>query len=85
VQEGHCFCCSRRRLRDTVAVDHFVPWRRYPFDLAHNFVLAHDRVASIKITRWAYEQVAGQGGQVWVKGNELVRLGREWEEVLDQR
>jgi 5-methylcytosine-specific restriction endonuclease McrA len=123
VQEGRCFYCDGR-LRDSVAVDHFVPWRRYPFDLAHNFVLAHgrcngskgdrlaavphlerwaernsnelyelprrfeeaglvhDRVASLKITRWAYQQVARERGQVWVKGNELVRLGREWERAL---
>ena len=25
----------------TSAVDHFVPWSRYPVDLGHNFVLAH--------------------------------------------
>ena len=23
------------------AVDHFIPWSRYPLDLGHNFVLAH--------------------------------------------
>jgi hypothetical protein len=33
VQEDHCFYCH---------VDHFIPWARYPVDLAHNFVLAHD-------------------------------------------
>nr|WP_258223061.1 HNH endonuclease [Aeromonas sp. HMWF016] len=22
-------------------VDHFIPWRHYPIDLGHNFVLAH--------------------------------------------
>ena len=105
-------------------MDHFVPWRRYPLDLGHNFVLAHgscnssksDRLAALphlrrwhkrnvsglyelpgrfseaglthdleasnRITRWAYGQVAGQGGQVWVKGGTLVALGRDWEGVL---
>lgn len=24
-----------------MAVDHFIPWSRYPRDLGHNFVLAH--------------------------------------------
>lgn len=124
VQDGECFYC-RRRLRSSMAVDHFIPWSRYPLDLGHNFVLAHngcnsakadrlaaaphlerwvvrnqethlyeldrrfehaglvhDREASIRITRWAYEQVARQGGQVWVRDNELVRLGEDWEAVL---
>ena len=124
VQEGECFYC-RGRLRSTAAVDHFVPWSRYPLDLGHNFVLAHngcnsakadrlaavihlerwverntkthlyeldrrfehaglihDRSASLRITRWAYDQVARQGGQVWVQDNQLVRLDSDWETVL---
>ena len=123
VQEGRCFYCGRA-LQHAGAVDHFIPWRRYPLDLGHNFVLAHttcngskgdrlaavphlrrwhernvsglyelprrfdeaglvhDRGASTKITRWAYQQVAGQDGQVWVKGKTLVSLGGEWEGVL---
>jgi len=125
IQEGRCFYC-RRTLKESAAVDHFIPWRRYPLDLGHNFVLAHnacngqksdrlaaishlrrwhernvsglyelprrfeeaglvhDRGASTKITRWAYQQVARQGGQVWVKGKTLVRLGEEWQGVLAQ-
>jgi hypothetical protein len=48
-------------MRGDVAVDHFVPWRRYPFDLGHNFVLAHptcngrkgDRLAAVDhLRRW---------------------------------
>jgi hypothetical protein len=43
-------------------VDHFVPWSRYPVDLGHNFVLAHqscngsksDRLAAgDHLARWA--------------------------------
>ena len=125
IQEGRCFYCrGRLQAAAAVAVDHFIPWRRYPLDLAHNFVLAHgtcnsskgdrlaavphirrwhernltgqydlprrfeeaglvhDRIASQKITRWAYQQVAGQGGQVWVKGKTLERLGEGWEGVM---
>jgi hypothetical protein len=41
--------------------------------------LVHDRGASTKITRWACQQVARQGGQVWVSGKTLVELGEEWE------
>ena len=29
-------------------VDHFVPWSRYPADLGHNFVLAHDKCNNAK-------------------------------------
>jgi hypothetical protein len=29
-------------------VDHFIPWVRYPRDLGHNFVLAHDSCNSRK-------------------------------------
>ncbi len=38
-QAGRCFYCERpfTGRRD---VDHFVPWSRYPVDLANNFVLA---------------------------------------------
>ena len=41
IQHGDCFYC-RTRMHDKVAVDHFIPWSRYPRDLEHNFVLAHD-------------------------------------------
>jgi len=38
-QEGQCLYCRRRV--DSGEIDHFVPWSRYPRDLAHNLVLAH--------------------------------------------
>jgi hypothetical protein len=41
VQGGVCFYCRRPLVRKTGHVDHFIPWARYPVDLAHNFVLAH--------------------------------------------
>src|SRR5262249_31128983 len=42
VQSGRCFYC--RRLLQTHAghADHFIPWARYPVDLGHNFVVAHE-------------------------------------------
>jgi hypothetical protein len=55
------------------------------YDLPRRFEeagLTHDLGASTRITRWAYGQVAGQEGQVWVKGRTLVPLGREWEGLL---
>lgn len=40
LQSSRCFYCGERinRVGD---VDHFIPWSKYPRDLAHNFVLAH--------------------------------------------
>src|SRR5512134_95735 len=47
VQAGRCFYCARR-IPGRGHVDHFVPWVRYPRDLGHNFVLAHDACNSRK-------------------------------------
>jgi len=38
-QHGQCLYCLRRV--SAGHIDHFVPWSRYPRDLAHNLVLAH--------------------------------------------
>lgn len=54
VQEGRCLYC-RDRLRGDACVDHFIPWRRYPTDLGHNFVLAHERCNGRKADRLAAE------------------------------
>jgi len=40
VQVDLCFYCARP-MGAGLAVDHFIPWSRYPRDLGHNFVLAH--------------------------------------------
>ncbi|WP_405230356.1 HNH endonuclease [Lentisalinibacter sediminis] len=40
LQAGRCFYCAGR-IRSNAAVDHFIPWSRYPLDLGHNFVLSH--------------------------------------------
>lgn len=39
-QAGECFYCGRK-VSDEGALDHFVPWSRYPLDLGHNFVFSH--------------------------------------------
>jgi hypothetical protein len=39
IQEGRCFYCDGR-IRGKGAVDHFIPWSRYPLDFGHNYVLA---------------------------------------------
>jgi hypothetical protein len=41
LQHGTCLYCQKKFSKRT-QVDHFVPWSRYPADLGHNFVLAHD-------------------------------------------
>jgi hypothetical protein len=64
IQDGRCFYTGRR-LDAGSAVDHFIPWSRYPYDLGHNFVLAsadanaakRDNLASERhLERWI-EQV----------------------------
>ncbi len=47
VQKGVCLYCQRPLGRH-LQVDHFVPWSRYPADLGHNFVLAHDKCNGAK-------------------------------------
>jgi 5-methylcytosine-specific restriction endonuclease McrA len=42
IQSGECFYC-RDPIRAGAEVDHFIPWSKYPRDLAHNFVLAHGK------------------------------------------
>jgi hypothetical protein len=70
LQDGLCFYCGKA-IHDGGAVDHFIPWSRYPRDLGHNFVLAHggcnqDKrdmlAATAHLQRWVernYTQEAG--------------------------
>jgi len=39
LQKGRCFYCQQP-IRTEDALDHFIPWAKYPSDLGHNFVLA---------------------------------------------
>ena len=41
LQMGVCFYCQKK-ISNTGAIDHFIPWARYPRDLTQNFVLAHE-------------------------------------------
>lgn len=61
LQEDMYFYCREPLPGKNVAVDHFIPWSRYPVDLGHNFVLAHAtcnsnksnlRAASIHLEHW---------------------------------
>lgn len=40
LQKAQCFYCGET-MGDSIAVDHFIPWSRYPRDLGHNLVLVH--------------------------------------------
>jgi hypothetical protein len=62
VQTGRCFYCERSVPRQAGHVDHFIPWSKYPVDLGHNFVVAHQTCNSAKadhlaateyLTAWA--------------------------------
>jgi hypothetical protein len=65
LQGGACFYCGSR-VRDGGAVDHFIPWSRYPLDLGHNFVLAHASCNQDK-----RDMLAAVGHlQRWVERNE---------------
>ena len=48
VKNGRCFYCDGSVRENKIAVDHFIPWARYPADLAHNFVLADERCNGAK-------------------------------------
>ncbi len=61
LQQACCFYCGSRIATSGGAVDHFLPWSRYPRDLGHNFVLAHEACNAAKsdhlaapehLTRW---------------------------------
>jgi 5-methylcytosine-specific restriction endonuclease McrA len=62
VQDGQCLYCRKGLRSDTLHVDHFVPWSRYPMELAHNLVASHQRcnlqksdhlAAEAHLDRWA--------------------------------
>lgn len=48
VQAGRCFYCERSLPKQAGHVDHFIPWSKYPVDLGHNFVVAHQTCNAAK-------------------------------------
>src|SRR5262249_18064441 len=65
VQKGVCLYCQKPLSRQS-EVDHFVPWSRYPADLGHNFVLAHDKCNNAKADYLAAENHLA----AWVERNQ---------------
>jgi hypothetical protein len=66
IQKGVCLYCQKPLPRQT-HVDHFVPWSRYPADLGHNFVLAHDHCNNAKSDHLAAENHLA----AWIKRNRV--------------
>jgi hypothetical protein len=52
-QRARCLYCAKE-LRGAGCVDHFIAWSRYPVDLGHNLVLAHDACNAKKRDFLAY-------------------------------
>ncbi len=52
-QDGRCFYCDGALRARDAAVDHFIPWTRYPVDLGHGFVVADARCNTQKSDRLA--------------------------------
>lgn len=68
LQSGRCFYCGDA-IRTAGDVDHFIPWSKYPRDLAHNFVLAHPECNRRKSDMLAAEQHLAR----WVERNDRYR------------
>src|SRR5262245_35842593 len=66
VQQGDCRYCQKK-LSKEAQVDHFIPWSRYPADLGHNFVLAHNQCNNAKSDYLAAEKHLA----AWAERNRL--------------
>jgi 5-methylcytosine-specific restriction endonuclease McrA len=66
VQHGVCLYCQKNLPMQT-HVDHFIPWSRYPADLGHNFVLAHNHCNNAKSDYLAAEKHLA----AWAERNRL--------------
>jgi hypothetical protein len=84
LQRGLCFYCERS-IPSGACVDHFIPWSRYPRDLAHNLVLAHGACNSRKSDLLGGEAYLER----WVRfvsdhGPDLVQIGSEAGLLVDR-
>ena len=91
---GHNFVlahpsCNNRKSDFLAAEEHLERWvvrnHRQAEPLAEAFAglgIDYDCDSSVRIARWAYDQVENAGGEVWVQGKELRPLGPGWRPVL---
>lgn len=56
LQNHRCFFCNGTLQERSSAVDHFIPWSRYPRDTALNFVVAHNKCNNDKSDLLAAER-----------------------------
>jgi HNH endonuclease len=68
--QSKCFYCNRPLPQHAGHVDHFIPWSKYPVDLGHNFVLAHDKCNLAKADHLA----AADYLEAWAYRNTLHRI-----------
>jgi hypothetical protein len=84
LQYGRCFYCERS-LPAAAVVDHFIPWSRYPRDLAHNLVLAHGACNSRKSDLLGGEVYLGRWAQfVSDHDADLIAIGTEAGLLVDR-
>jgi hypothetical protein len=81
-QNGQCLYCLRKI--SAGHIDHFVPWSRYPRDLAHNLVLAHVECNSKKSDLLASESHLER----WLQRNRdydtaIIKAGRTANIIVD--
>ena len=76
MQENRCFYCGSA-MRQDPHVDHFIPWSRYPRDLALD-----DQPAALQVARWAYRQAEATSAQLWVSLKYTVNADRRCLEIL---
>jgi 5-methylcytosine-specific restriction endonuclease McrA len=51
LQSGACFYCGGPLVLERSAIDHFIPWTRWPNDAVENLVLAHSPCNGHKSSR----------------------------------
>jgi hypothetical protein len=84
LQRGRCFYCQGD-LNVEADVDHFIPWSRYPRDLAHNLVLAHKGCNSRKSDLLGGEAYLGRWSQfVSDHDSDLIEIGTESNLLVDR-
>jgi len=76
VDGNRCFYCERA-IGGEAAVDHFVPWSRYPLDLGHNYVLADARCNGFKLDRLPSAEHLAH----WCERN----AGADWTAALERQ
>jgi HNH endonuclease len=84
LQNGRCFYCQHK-LPTKAAVDHFIPWSRYPRDLAHNLVVAHGTCNSRKSDLLGGETYLKRWVEfVTAHDSDLLQLGTEAGLLVDR-